>query len=348
MADDDLWHVRIAADEVKILSLEKLDDLFRLDVIDADVLVWQPGMDEWLPLRVVAGIGEDAPEHVNINVSEPPPRPIGSVTSTAWPPVALPKQTVTAWPPPALPKQTVTAWPPQAASSAPPPPSARSAAPPASSRAPAAASPSAWPPAAAWDGAAPSPVAPTVSAAQFPLYSDQAAQGAIDTDVRRPGRGRGTWLVVVALAAGAAVTLYRNAMVHAAAKSIGQERSYLNLELALGGPGFGTPRAVEKMTESSRALLASLAAAAVVPVATRAAPKAEASEPEKPAETVTPSKPVEMPRASAPAPNGATKPASASLPPAMHAPAAKTPDPVFKAPKKGKKGSEFDPLNPNL
>ena len=55
MADDELWHVRISDTEVKQLTLEQIDDLYRLDVIDADTQLWQDGMDEWLPLRVVAG-----------------------------------------------------------------------------------------------------------------------------------------------------------------------------------------------------------------------------------------------------------------------------------------------------
>src|SRR5215213_2016432 len=54
MSDDELWHVRVSADEVKQLTLEQIDDLYRLDVIDADTQLWQDGMAEWLPLRVVA------------------------------------------------------------------------------------------------------------------------------------------------------------------------------------------------------------------------------------------------------------------------------------------------------
>jgi len=73
--DEDLWHVRIAPDEVKQLTLEQLDDLFRLEVIEADALVWQPGMTEWLPLSVVAGLDDEgsATDKVSIPVSAPPP-----------------------------------------------------------------------------------------------------------------------------------------------------------------------------------------------------------------------------------------------------------------------------------
>ena len=59
---EDLWHVRVAPDDVKILTLEQVDDLFRLEVIDEDTMLWQDGMTEWLPLRVVAGLDdEEAP-----------------------------------------------------------------------------------------------------------------------------------------------------------------------------------------------------------------------------------------------------------------------------------------------
>jgi hypothetical protein len=426
MADEDLWHVRIAPDEVKILSLEKLDDLFRLDVIDGDVLVWQAGMDEWLPLRVVAGIGDEEdeePEVVEIPVSEPPPRPIGSTTATAWPPQAIPNQTLNAWPPQSQP-------PPPSSRSMLEPPSARMAqvrlpplsAPPSrpASVAPlphpgrtgsvapmahpgrtggsvaplphpgrtgsvaplphpgrtgsvaplphpgrtippapvAAHSDSAWPPAAAWDDPQPSPFAATVSAAQFPLYEGNVQElpkprAKIDTAILPRRRGGGTWVVVVALAAGAAVTLYRNAVVHAAAKSMGQEAAYLNLETALGGPSFGTPRAVEKMAESSRALLESIAATpaptvaatstpepAPAPAPVAAAPKPEETPAAKPATTSTPEPAPARPAAG----SGPTRPVSATRSPA----ASKEPAPIFKAPKKGKKGNEYDPLNPNL
>lgn len=59
----DLWHVRLAPDEEKVLTLEQVDDLFRLDMIDETTMLWQEGMPEWLPLSVVAGLDDKpAPE----------------------------------------------------------------------------------------------------------------------------------------------------------------------------------------------------------------------------------------------------------------------------------------------
>src|SRR5688572_7560768 len=100
---EELWHVRMGPTEVKQLTLEQLDDLFRLDVISADTQVWQEGMDEWLPLSVVAGLGDDEPP-ISIPVSAPPPRSaqrIAATTSTSWPPVVTPQRAATAssWPP---------------------------------------------------------------------------------------------------------------------------------------------------------------------------------------------------------------------------------------------------------
>src|SRR6187402_1237483 len=57
--DDEQWHVALAPGEVKVVSLEQLDDLFRLSIVDAETKVWQPGMSEWLPLGVIAGMDDD-------------------------------------------------------------------------------------------------------------------------------------------------------------------------------------------------------------------------------------------------------------------------------------------------
>jgi hypothetical protein len=52
------WHVVLSRDEVKIVSLDQLDDLYRLSIIDAETQVWQNGMSEWQALRVIAGVDE--------------------------------------------------------------------------------------------------------------------------------------------------------------------------------------------------------------------------------------------------------------------------------------------------
>ncbi len=356
-AAEELWHVRLPHDEVKQLTLEQLDDLFRLDVISADTQIWQPGMDEWLPLSVVAGLGDDEPETMSIPVSEPPAttvRRAAATTQQGWPPPAAP---ASSWPPPATP-----------ASSFPPPPSLRSAAvttrppppPSARSNAPFAPDLSSWPPPAAWSDPAPrvavSGLAPTLAAGSTPFAAPLAPSFATfeDTAPRARRGGSGAWVVVLSVLVGAGVTLYRNDVVHAAANSMGQTASFLKLETALGGPGFGTPRAVEKMMERPKLpadpvatpLPTTTAAATTAP--TTPAPQAEAPKPPIPEPAKTAAAPApEPPKAAAPTPA-----------PRAAAPAARSgggfgvtdPDNVFKQPKKGKKakGSDYDPLNPSL
>jgi hypothetical protein len=180
-------------------------------------------------------------------------------------------------------------------------------------------------------------------------------------------------VILFSLAAGAAVTLYRNDIVHAAMHSIGQEASFVKLESALGGPSFGTPRAVEQMAAATAAITASApvsgtttpeASPATTATSTDTASPASTSESPKPAETAAaeppkaapaattePVKPAEPPHPEASKPPAAQKAAAPASRPTPHA--ASTPetvDPVFKTPKKGKKGkgSEYDPLNPSL
>src|SRR5688572_3209033 len=57
--DDDVWHVAISYDDVKVMSVDQLDDAFRLDIITSDTMVWQKGMTGWQRLGVVAGLGAD-------------------------------------------------------------------------------------------------------------------------------------------------------------------------------------------------------------------------------------------------------------------------------------------------
>jgi hypothetical protein len=360
-AAEELWHVRFGANEVKRLSLEQLDDLFRLDVISADTQVWQEGMEEWLPLSVVAGLGDDEPESVSIPVSQPPPpsaKRVAATTQMGWPPPPAvlpsvprpPARTtgVTTRPPPPSPPSRATG-----VTTRPPPPSARSNA----SVAPVMSS---WPPDAAWSDPPRPPVAvsgfaPTVAAGATPFSMPRAPSPAVfeDTAPRARRGGSGGWVIVLAAVVGLAVTLYRNDVVHAAASSVGQTATISKLESALGGPGFGTPRAVSKMTtrpkfeiESASAPVSTPAPAATSTPTTTPEPVAEAPRAPTP----------ETPKAATPAPRAETTPASARTPRAVAAsPAPRSgsagvtdPDNVFKQPKKGKKGNEYDPLNPSL
>jgi hypothetical protein len=216
--DDEKWHVALAPDEVKIVSLEQLDDLFRLSIVDSDTKVWQEGMTEWQPLGVIAGI-EDKPE--------PKPEP-----KRTHPKPPSPRSS-----PPPAPRRSVP--------SPPRPPS----------RAPVAAA-SFYPQAVASASFYPEPIAlaPVRSVAPLgsvrPLVVSQAPRAV------RQGGGFGRFLLGLATVAGVGITLYRNGIVREAATSVHQEALYARLETALGGPSFGTLRAVEQSTSEQAAAFA--------------------------------------------------------------------------------------------
>ena len=152
--------------------------------------------------------------------------------------------------------------------------------------------------------------------------------------------------IVFAAIVGLVITLYRNDVIHAGARTVGQEAAYLKLETALGGPGFGTLRAVEPMAKAA----AALQEIAPLPAPTSTS-KYEASNSDSSDSSSTPSTKVATP--SRPEPKqlapAAPQPQAASRSVATR-PVADTANPVFKQPKGAKKakGHEFDPLNPNL
>jgi hypothetical protein len=162
--------------------------------------------------------------------------------------------------------------------------------------------------------------------------------------------------IVLAAVVGLTITLYRNDLLHAGARTVGQEGNYLRLEAALGGPGFGTPRAVEPMAKAAAAL-ADLPPAPLPTSTSRSHSSTSSSQSDSSSSTTTTtaatakatstSKPEPpKPAAAAPAPRP-VQPAAVSRP----APGPEeAPNAVFKQPKGAKraKGNEFDPLNPNL
>jgi hypothetical protein len=344
MPDDELWHVRVSADEVKQLTLEQIDDLYRLDVIDADTQLWQDGMDEWLPLRVVAGL--DEPEVVNISVPPTMPPKMGS-TMSSWPPPAV-----------AAPKSAASSWPPPVSSSArPAAPSSRPAAPSARPNAFAATAP--WPSSAA--SSVPPPPAPIglFSPSYTPPPASVRPQMITPVPFNYP-RPLNPMPIILAAIVGLTITLYRNELLYAGARTVGQESNYLRLEAALGGPGFGTPRAVESMAKAAAALpdlppapvptstyksssvTSESGSSSRTTTATTAAATAAAMT--KPASTSLSeaARGAAAPRAAQPAPVSRPSPAPRAE--------AEAPNPVFKQPKGAKraKGNEFDPLNPSL
>ena len=99
-ADNEIWHVLIAADDMKRMNVEQLDDAFRLSLVDASTMVWKAGMKTWQSLGAVAGI-EDEPETVVRWIEPPPPprplaRPAPRPPSPSRKPAAVPQSFHTA------------------------------------------------------------------------------------------------------------------------------------------------------------------------------------------------------------------------------------------------------------
>jgi hypothetical protein len=89
-ADQEIWHVLVASDDMKRMNVDQLDDAFRLDVVDASTLVWKTGMSTWRRLGSLAGIDEEETQTITKQMMPadilrlmppppPPPRPAPSV-----------------------------------------------------------------------------------------------------------------------------------------------------------------------------------------------------------------------------------------------------------------------------
>lgn len=65
---EDSWFVAFGPNDVRTLSLEQLDDAYRLDVINDETLVCSTTMNNWVPLGVV--VGSDAPAPVVPQVAQ--------------------------------------------------------------------------------------------------------------------------------------------------------------------------------------------------------------------------------------------------------------------------------------
>lgn len=124
-AGDEIWHVAISWDDIKMMTLDQLDDAFRLDVIAADTPVWKEGMAGWQPLSVVAGMEdeEEPSEDDELTVMRPFPVPVNRPGVASRAPAPPPRPPGVASRAPAPPPR---------------PPAAASRAPTATSRAPAA------------------------------------------------------------------------------------------------------------------------------------------------------------------------------------------------------------------
>jgi hypothetical protein len=81
-ADNETWHVLMAADDMKRMNVEQLGDAFRLSLIDASTLVWQAGMQGWRRLGSIADVEDDPEESIETWASSAPQQPLAYASQT--------------------------------------------------------------------------------------------------------------------------------------------------------------------------------------------------------------------------------------------------------------------------
>ncbi|KYF65517.1 hypothetical protein BE11_03615 [Sorangium cellulosum] len=248
-----LWHVAVAPDDIKVLTLDKLDDLFRLDLIDESTKIWRPGMANWQPLGIVAGLEPETPEPARAparpGAGRPGPTipramdsddPTPVVTSLSASALLGPVDSFTN-----IVTRTEVAAPPAAVLAAsrptPPPPQPQMLA---TLMLP--------------DPATPAPQMMSTlalpGAAAQQVLTPMSLRDTVRTGPRARGTGRAQrMMLALSVVAGLTLTLYRNDVLLDAARSAGRENDYQRIESALGGPGFGTPRSLEKLGLAEKA-----------------------------------------------------------------------------------------------
>lgn len=69
---EDVWFVAVASDDIKQMSVDQLDEAFRLGIITAETAVWTEGMEAWAPLGQVADLESDSETSGSVPVANPP------------------------------------------------------------------------------------------------------------------------------------------------------------------------------------------------------------------------------------------------------------------------------------
>src|SRR4051812_39428784 len=65
---DERWQVRVAQDDIRVMTFEQLEEAFFSGLIDADTSVLDDGATEWKTLRQIAG--RDATDGAELAASE--------------------------------------------------------------------------------------------------------------------------------------------------------------------------------------------------------------------------------------------------------------------------------------
>lgn len=229
----DTWHVLMAPNEVRVLSLEQLDDTYRLGIIDERTLVWRPSLVEWTELQQVIDDSEPAHDPEVWHALVAPNRVVDGTLDQldhAYQIGAIDERTLV-W------RTGLPGWMPLGIV-------AGIEAAPRTATPASATTPSALPrlvPASSVPHSAPSSaipnVIPSVAPVAFSLPPPVGSKGKAER-----------WLFGAALIAATALVLYRNDLVYQAAVAAGQAPYVERAEQrAFGGPVFGTSRSVDEL-----------------------------------------------------------------------------------------------------
>jgi hypothetical protein len=238
------WQVRMGPGDVRRVTLEQLDDFYRLGVVDGQTLVWQAGMASWAKLADL--IGEE-------------PEDEGDETWYALMPSGEVKQltleqlddfyrvdVITERTP--IWKEGMNQWLPLGTVAGIAAPSTERDAVQARSVAPATATVAPRAPHAAQT----QPVVAPGASYRPPMTVPTAPPLAVTIAPPVRSSAGGRWLVRVCVAAGLLISLQRNDVLFSAAQSYRQQDKFIQVERqTLGGPGFGTPRAVEELAAAA-------------------------------------------------------------------------------------------------
>lgn len=246
--EEEIWHTQLGPGDVRQLSLEQLDDFFRLGVISEQTFLWKKGMSEWKRLSTVLD------EHPEPTVDEPEESfhvlmddrsvrvlsleqlddffRIGLLDENTY----LWQKGMNGWQKLSLLAGLDEALLPTTVANAPPRdsnlPTTRYNAAPTVVR-----------------NVAPSRIAPVPGPIQPELPSaPPVALSLMPTEEPKSGSVTGRWFFRLSVAAALFLTLGRNDALFSVANIVKQGPSYLDTERrTLGGPSFGTTRAVEKL-----------------------------------------------------------------------------------------------------
>lgn len=269
---DETWHVQVAAGDVRLVDLDKLDDLFRFEVIDENAFVWKKGMDKWARLGDLLGAEDEPEQPFHVLFSPGNVRVLSLDELNDFYKHEIVDESTLIWQSGMSEWQTLgkaagideAVLPLRDAVSSTIPTQVRPVAtqPPARTGASVRAAPQATP----IRSSAPAPVtapqgallvtpasasAYPAAVVQGPAFSTRPVSLSIEPYPSKPAPAASRWLTRLALVAGAVLAMQRNDIVHAALGQSPLLAQYEQTERALlGGPAFGTTRSVEQLIAS--------------------------------------------------------------------------------------------------